>query len=156
MEEGRFKRLDAYIGREADEDKMLQNGFIHYVFGKDISAEVDILTGKREDFGTDEDEAGAIRDFFGEDCWMKYVPMSDRELNANKIADASFLLGLTVDQDDVITCVKEYIRIGVPFAGEMPVIPGMPVPMYYDYMPISYCPRYVVKEMDEIVASEET
>lgn len=154
MQEGHFKKLDAYVGKDVDEDRMIRNDFVHYVFGKNISAEVDMLTGKSEDFGTDEDEAGAIRDFFGEDCWMKYVPMSDRELRANRIADASFLLGLTVDQDDRITSVKEYIRIGVPFAGELPVIPGMPVPMYYDYMPIQYCPGYVVSEMNAIVVQK--
>lgn len=154
MEEGHFKRLETFVGREADEDKMLAHDFVHYVFGKNISAEVDMLTGKSEDFGTDEDEAGAIREFFGDDCWMKYVPMSDRELKANRIADASFLLGLNVDQDNVIKSVKEYIRIGVPFGGELPVIPGMPVPMYYDYMPINYCPRYVSEEMSSIVVSQ--
>lgn len=156
MEEGHFKKLEVYVGREVDEDQMLQNDFIHYVFGKDISAEVDMLTGKKEDFGTDEDESGAIREFFGEDCWMKYVPMSDRELKANRIADASFLLGLTINQDEIITSVKEYIRIGVPFAGEIPLISGMPVPMYYDYMPINYCPRYVAKEMEKIILLPES
>jgi hypothetical protein len=155
LKEGQFKRLEALVGKEVDEDKMREAGFLHYVFGKDIAYQVDVLTGRREDTEPDQDEVEAIRSFFGDDCWMKYVPMSDRELKGNQIYDASFLLGITLDQDEVITSAKEYLRIGVPFAGEMPVISGLPVPVYYDYMPVNYCPRYVVRELTGVLKDGE-
>lgn len=143
-EDGHFKRLSALIGSDVDTDKLAQNGFIHYVFGKDIAREVDVITGKEEDFGTDEEESSSIQEFFGEDCYVLFVPMSDRELRGNGIYDASFLVGINLDEYDKIKDIREFVRIGVPFAGEMPIIEGMPVPVYYDYMPINYCPHYVV------------
>lgn len=143
-EDGHFKRLSALIGTDVDRDKLAGQGFIHYVFGKDIGREVDVLTGKAEDFGVDEEEASSIQEFFGEDCYVLFVPMSDRELKGNGIYDASFLVGINLDECDTIKDIREFVRIGVPFAGELPVLEGMPVPVYYDYMPINYCPRYVV------------
>ncbi len=149
MEDGRFKRLDPYVGKEIEESVLEAHGFKHYAFGRDLALQVDAITG-RGTYPVDEDESEAIRNFFGDDVWMKYVPMSDRELKGNDIYDASFLLGIKREGDGSIGFVKEFVRIGIPFAGELPVMAGMPTPLYYDYMPINYCPRYVVKEMEEL------
>ncbi len=155
MEDGRFRRLDRYIGMTVTEEQLLSNGFIRYCQGHDLAQEVAELTGQATAVYEDEDEAEAIRSFFGEDVWMKYVPMSDRELKGNQIYDASFLLGINVDEKGCISCVREFVRIGIPFAGELPMLSGMPVPLYYDYMPINYCPRYVAEAMEELMAGRE-
>ncbi len=151
MEDGRFKRLEPYNGREISEEALLEHGFKHYAFGRDLAREVDAITGRMA-LDVDEDESEAIRKFFGDDVWMKYVPMSDRELKGNDIYDAAFLLGICRGEDGRITSVREFVRIGIPFAGELPVMIGMPTPLYYDYMPINYCPRYVAEEMEELFA----
>lgn len=151
MEDGTFQRLTPYVGRLLREEDLEAHGFHHYAMGHDLMREIEVLTGKRQE-DTDEDEAAAIRDFFGDNVWMKYVPMSDRELKGNDIYDASFLLGIGRETDGRVTFVKEFVRIGIPFAGELPVMIGMPTPLYYDYMPINYCPRYVVREMEELFA----
>ncbi|MEE3420744.1 MAG: hypothetical protein VZR02_06560 [Lachnospiraceae bacterium] len=142
MENGRHKRLEPYVGAVVSDETLEAHGFEHFLFGKRFP--------DREDDPNDEDEMEAVQDFFGEDCWMKYVPFSDRDLNGNDLDDAAFMLGITKDQDDVITSVREYCRIGIPFGGGMPVIPGLPVPLYYQYMQIDYAPRYLVKEMEEL------
>ncbi len=149
VEDGIFKRLEPYTGRSITEKCLEEHGFRHYSRGRDLALEVDAITG-RGTYDVDEDEAEAIRNFFGDDVWMRYVPMSDRELKGNQIYDASFLLGIIRNNDGVIESVRQFVRIGIPFAGELPVMEGMPTPVYYDYMPINYCPRYVVSEMEAL------
>lgn len=141
MENGRHKRLEVYRGRQVSDETLLAHGFTHYLFGK--------VFPDREG-PDDEEEAEAIQDFFGLDVWMKYVPFSERDLRGNDLADAAFMLGITKDPDDVILEVREFCRIGIPFGGGMPVIDGLPVPLYYQYMNIDYAPRYLVKEMEAL------
>lgn len=145
LENGRHKRLEVYVGVEVRDEVLLNHGFTHYLFGK--------VFPDREN--EDEEESQAIEDFFGDEVWMKYVPFSEKDLKGNDLVDAAFMLGVRKDQDDVIVSVQEFCRIGIPFGGGMPVIEGLPVPLYYQYMQIDYAPRYLVREMEALKKGED-